>query len=72
MTCTASEEEVNVHTSGFSFSLKILHERALSTLTSQGLGSSFFPAVQLISIYELIGDEIYFRLEVGSGWVVFN
>ncbi|KAJ1692881.1 hypothetical protein LUZ63_009579 [Rhynchospora breviuscula] len=37
MFCTASEEEVNVHTSGFSFSLKILHERALSTLANQAM-----------------------------------
>ncbi|XP_078173344.1 nucleolar protein isoform X1 [Carex rostrata] len=48
MICTASEEEVNVHTSGFSFSLKILHERALSTLTSlamSGKGKSIHPSI---------------------------
>lgn len=62
MICTASEEEVNVHTSGFSFSLKILHERALSTLTSQGLCFLLFPAVQLKSIYNLLWNRIYFVL----------
>jgi hypothetical protein len=55
MTYTASEEEVNVHISGFSFSLKILHERALSTLASQGLCFLFFfSAIQSISIYDLL------------------
>ncbi|XP_020099122.1 nucleolar protein 6 isoform X1 [Ananas comosus] len=35
MFCTATEDEVNVHTSGYSFSLKILHERGLSMLKNQ-------------------------------------
>lgn len=32
MTCTATEEDVDVLMSGYAFRLKILHERALSLL----------------------------------------
>ncbi|KAJ3674070.1 hypothetical protein LUZ60_006062 [Juncus effusus] len=35
--CTASEEEVNIHVLGYSFSLKMLHEKTLDSLSKPGI-----------------------------------
>lgn len=37
MTCTATENDVDVLMSGYAFRLKILHERGLSLIKSEGM-----------------------------------
>lgn len=41
MTCTATEDDVDVFMSGYVFRLKIWHERGLSLLKREGKNSEF-------------------------------
>jgi len=49
MTCTATEDNVDVLMSGYAFRLKILHERGLSLLKKEGMHFHF------VYDYDLIG-----------------
>ena len=42
ITCTATEDDVDIFVSGYAFRLKILHERGLSLVKKLGNGS-FYP-----------------------------
>lgn len=42
ITCTATEDDVDIFVSGYAFRLKILHERGLSLVKKHGNGS-FYP-----------------------------
>lgn len=44
MTCTATEDDVDVLMSGYAFRLKILHERGLSLLKKESMGFHFLYA----------------------------